>query len=669
MADTLMLATGWLDTAVNLLWVAVGLGLVIFFHELGHFAVAKKCGVAVERFSIGFGPVLWSFKRGETEYAISLVPFGGYVKMLGQDDLDPSQLTSEEIAADPRSYSAKSVWARMAIISAGVVMNVITGLLFFSVAFALGVEDAPATVGIAQPGMPAWVAGLKAGDRITRINGRRIRTFSDLKRAVALSRGPLRIEGLKADGRTTFELTLQPDESGRVRMIGVAPPYSLRLVPREAPLPHVIPDTPAAEATPPLQPGDRIVEVDGRAVETYAEFQRILAARRAEPVLLTVERTDRAQKAITRVTTTVGPNRFRTLGIRTDIEPIVAIQHGSPAEQAGFRTGDKIATVNGRDVGKDIDPVALPFVLAELHGQDVTIEVVRETEAGTPQTIPLTVRPTDEPGWTEPPAFPGTPLSVPAIGIAYHLTTQILSVAENSPAARAGIQPGDRLRRIVFTLPDDANPDGFRSASIGLDLGGDEKNLVHATWLMQVATQRTVTLTFSRDGQEQTVTLTPHRDPDSDLFFPARGMQFEVASVPLRAEGLLHAVSLGAAHARDTLLDIYLTLRNIVAGLLSVKELRGPLGIAQVAYKVAQQGLPELLLFLGLLSINLAVLNFLPIPVLDGGHMVFLVWEAITRKRPSERVVIAATYLGMLFVLGLMLFVIYLDLFEHKLGL
>jgi membrane-associated protease RseP (regulator of RpoE activity) len=79
-----------------------GAGLVIFFHELGHFAVAKWCDVNVERFSIGFGPILWSFKRGETEYALSLIPFGGYVKMLGQDDMDATQMTNEEIAQDPQ---------------------------------------------------------------------------------------------------------------------------------------------------------------------------------------------------------------------------------------------------------------------------------------------------------------------------------------------------------------------------------------------------------------------------------------------------------------------------------------------------------------------------------------------------------------------------------------
>ena len=105
---------------LNILSVVLGLGLVIFFHELGHFAVAKWCDVHVERFSIGIGPILWSRQKGETEYALSALPFGGYVKMLGQDDMDPNQMTSAEIAENPRSYSAKTVPQRMAIISAAV---------------------------------------------------------------------------------------------------------------------------------------------------------------------------------------------------------------------------------------------------------------------------------------------------------------------------------------------------------------------------------------------------------------------------------------------------------------------------------------------------------------------------------------------------------------------
>jgi len=151
------------SNGVNIAWAAIGLGMVIFFHELGHFAVAKWCNVNVERFSIGFGPILFGWKWGETEYALSLIPFGGYVKMLGQDDADPSQLTNEEIAQDPRSYLAKNVFQRMAIISAGVTMNVITAVFFVAGAFALGYETTPAVIGEVRPGMPAWQAGLPAG--------------------------------------------------------------------------------------------------------------------------------------------------------------------------------------------------------------------------------------------------------------------------------------------------------------------------------------------------------------------------------------------------------------------------------------------------------------------------------------------------------------------------
>jgi regulator of sigma E protease len=133
-----------------------------------------------------------------------------------------------------------------------------------------------------------------------------------------------------------------------------------------------------------------------------------------------------------------------------------------------------------------------------------------------------------------------------------------------------------------------------------------------------------------------------------------------------KGEGVVDSLQLALAHTQNSITDIYLTLRNLLGGALSYKELHGPLGIAAVAYSVAQQGIAPLLLFLGFLSVNLAVLNFLPIPVLDGGHMVFLIWEGITRKRPSEKVLVTATYCGMAFVLSLMLLVLYLDIFVHR---
>ena len=116
---------------------------------------------------------------------------------------------------------------------------------------------------------------------------------------------------------------------------------------------------------------------------------------------------------------------------------------------------------------------------------------------------------------------------------------------------------------------------------------------------------------------------------------------------------------------KNTAMEIYMMLRSLATMRVSFKELHGPIGIAQSAYEFAQQGWISMLLFLGMLSINLAVLNFLPIPVLDGGHMVFLLWEALTRKKPNEKLQIGATYIGLAFLLGLMVLVLYLDLFVH----
>src|SRR5690606_7451186 len=115
-------------------------------------------------------------------------------------------------------------------------------------------------------------------------------------------------------------------------------------------------------------------------------------------------------------------------------------------------------------------------------------------------------------------------------------------------------------------------------------------------------------------------------------------------------------------YTKSSMMDIYLTLQSLLTQRLSVKELHGPIGIVNVASRVAQAGIVPFLVFLGFLSINLAVLNFLPIPLLDGGHMVFLLWEAAARRKPPEAVVVAASYAGLLFVLGLMVTVIWVDI-------
>lgn len=647
-----------LGNALHILYVALGLGLVIFFHELGHFAVAKWCGVFVERFSIGFGPILCSFKRGDTEYALSLIPFGGYVKMLGQDDMDPSQLTTEEIAQDPRAYSAKNVPQRMGIISAGVIMNVITAILFFAVAYKLGVETEPAAVGQVVAGHPAWQKGIRSGDTITRINGRETTSFVDILRGTTLSRGEIEIEGIHADG-STFSVTIQPDETGLRRKIGVGPAGSLKVgAYGDQQKRSVAIGSPAAEVKDSFQENDTLVSLNGEQVENRAELQMLLARHRSDTVDLGVQRGDEIN------TVTLQPWKFQEIGLWMDIEQIAAIQDDSPAAVGGLKVGDKITSVNGVDVGKEINPLHLAEHLEQFAGEEVEIGVTRTVE-GSPKLEKVTVRltPDDTPSWISGPEFEGTPLSIPSIGVAYHLTSNVLKVVEDSPAAKAGVQEGGVLESIKIESENEAFNALDRDASVEISFNDPaKKSMAYVFWHLQKLPDAKVTLKFKDDEKDYVVKTEPSRE---GWCVPRRGIILQYLSKTVIAEGWGTAFEMGLRQGENTALDIYLTLRNLVTGHLSPKNLHGPVGIAQAAYAVSHQGLSKLLMFLGLLSINLAVLNFLPIPVLDGGHMVFLIWEGVTRRKPSEKVLIAATYVGMAFVLGLMVFVIYLDIFFH----
>jgi regulator of sigma E protease len=647
-----------LGKALHILYVALGLGLVIFFHEFGHFAVAKWCGVFVERFSIGFGPILCSFKRGDTEYAISLVPFGGYVKMLGQDDMDPSQLTTEEIAQDPRAYSAKNVPQRMGIISAGVIMNVVTGVLFFGLAYHFGVDTPPAGVGQAVVGKPAWEKGIRLGDTINRINGRETRSFQDIRRSTTLSRGIIEIEGTHSDG-STYKVAIAPDKSGMLPVIGVAPAISLKVVEYDADSKATVAiGSPAEKVAEQLLVDNEIVSFNGEPLARHDEFLLLMARYRSQEVELGIKSGDETS------TLSIAPWRFREIGLWMDIEQISAVQEDSPAAKGGLKVGDKITSVNGIDVGKDINPFHLADHVEQLAGDEIEIGVKR-TVAGSPELEELIVKltPDDTPSWIHTPWSAGDPLAIPSIGVAYHLTSNVLKVKPGSPAAKAGVKEGGVLASVKIESENEAFNTRADKSSVELSfVDSDKKSMGYILWQLQKLPDAKLTLKFQGDDKEYTLKPVPSTE---DWYLAERGIYLRTLSEIVIADDWGDAFTMGLHQMQNTALDIYLTLRNLLSGDLSPKNLHGPIGIAQVAYAVSKQGLPRLLMFLGFLSINLAVLNFLPIPVLDGGHMVFLIWEGVTRRKPSEKVLIAATYVGMAFVLGLMVFVIYLDIFFH----
>ncbi|MEW4487507.1 site-2 protease family protein [Thalassoglobus sp. JC818] len=666
--DTVVAATLALfsvSALLNIFIAAAGLGLVIFFHELGHFLVAKWCGVYVERFSIGFGQPILAKKWGETEYWLGWAPFGGYVKMLGQDDMDPGQMTDDQISADPRSYTSKTVPQRMAIISAGVIMNIITGFLFFAIAFNSGVETTDRVIGHVQVGMPGWQHGIRSGDTITAINGRQVSNFEDLLRGTALSRGPIRLEGFHSDGET-FDIELEPSANGIVRQIGIGQARSLEVLPVPDPkaIPYVFPGTAASRAE--FEPGDIISAVDGVVIKEFSELDKILNEKADEALGLTVKR--KSEGGDTKeVQVNLPAEQFLGLGLRMGMGKIEAIQLGSAAAEAGLKKGDLIAKVDGLDVGHDIDPVRLTEYFSEHAGEEVEVTISREVSGGAPQELVLTLTPSDRAPWAEPPLSEGAPLSVPSIGVAFHLVPNVFSVDEDGPAAGQGIKPRDTIHKVTLIRAPGTEQDARTDTRFEIPI--QDKNWAYAFWTIQEYTRsRIVELTVSSpedSNEHRVVEVTPK--VVEDWYLPTtRGLRLNQNLITLKADSVQNAFAMAGRYTITSIEDIYLTLRGLLTGDISPKGLSGPINIAKLAYGFADLGIGDFLRFLGLISVNLAVINFLPIPVLDGGHMVFLIWEAVTRKKPSEMVVATATYFGMAFVLGLMIFVIYLDLFVSK---
>ncbi len=722
-----------LGLIIVILQVAIALGLVIFVHELGHFAVAKWCGVKCEKFYLGFdffGLKLLKFRRGETEYGIGIFPLGGYVKMLGQED-NPARLREEierarrqqeqagqttagdaaepggepaegetaqtdkpaagpesepfDLAAaenalyDPRSYLSKSVPQRMAIISAGVIMNVVFAFCCAVLAYGVGVRQIECGVGNLISGESAWQAGFEVGDHITAINDRPVRAFRDLQEAVAL--GDAEEEAVFTVERfgepEPIELRTRPDlERGRPT-IGITNPFTTSLLAKEtgrrAGLEHPSePDSPARDAQPPFQFGDRVAAIDGQPIEHFSQIDTFLAMHPDRELVFSVERgTAEGEGTPETVDVHVATNPVRRLGLVMEMGDIAAVRNGSPAAAAGIRPGDRLAAVDNEPPG---DPMTLPDRLRVRSGETVTLTLHREGEA--PRDVQVVLGPVRSAAIS--PAA-DSPLDVPVLGIAYQVFARVVDVLPGSAAAGAELRAGDTLVEAVITPPDGLSAEqkqaGAREVTVKFEekqgewpfllrwLQREEARIVSIpAWpaffyrLQQSAPGSTVTLTT---GDGRTVELKP--EPADDWHLAVRGLIFEPPLFHRQAQGPGEALALGGRETLGSVMQVYLFLRRIGTQ-ISPRQLGGPITIARAAGHYAYQGFGQFLLFITLLSANLAVLNFLPIPLLDGGHMVFLAYEGIRGKPADERIQIALTYIGLLFILTLMVWVIGLDI-------
>lgn len=737
----------WLYNLFMFIKVLIGFSIIIFVHELGHFLAAKWVGVRVDRFAVGFGtrvcgwrsgegftfgnrpelsrPELAERGWGETDYCLKALPLGGYVKMLGQDDIIIDEKTGDvRLVDDPRAFTSRPVGQRMIVVSAGVIFNLLFAAVLLMAVFLIGKKMPAPVIGLVPPDSTAQGKVLP-GDRVLAINGQRVSSFFDIRQAAVLTEGPLRMK-IERDGEELpEEVVIEPERDPSLNLTSIDfNPFMTT---------HRVRDGDPIEGAENVLKGDVIVAVDGRPVQdglaVVTMFQQ--SAGRVLPV--TVERRDpdspdappRIVECRQRATLVVEPadppgeraegaagmvDNSHLLGLlrRRAVNMVI---DGAPADRAGLKRGDVIVRW-----GTIANPTYQEII------DSVTAEPIRPIDVGIErgsESLTLTITP-EKPfrlfgesrprvgvdfSWRGEEArpvvadvVPGTPAAALNIPRGALLTAvdgrpvrDWFEVAEALKAAAGRTielryRTGEDEVAAQMTVPGsvvnelDLPPgvailsiDGQRSVRIRGD-GDKERELAlpgaHAVrHLLRTNVGRTVTIRYSPALHAQPVeaefavredNIDPWQLRVKYIYDP---FGFEVLTEVVSANGNpLVALLMGADYVMMNVRHIYAMLTQMAKQNVGVEHVAGPVGIIGIAIEQARLGWSELLFFLAILSINLAVINFLPMPVMDGGLMLFLIIEKIKGKPLSLKTQMISTLVGLAAIIMIALFVTIQDI-------
>lgn len=682
--------------------LVLGFGFVIFFHELGHFLAAKWVGIKVEQFAVGFGQALLAWRKGvglrvgntqkeyqqkideyvnakykdepqvreksgpvyqeavieaekklglgETEYRLNWIPLGGYVKMLGQDDLRPNAE-----ASDPRSYNRKSIGARMVVVSAGVIMNVLLAGLGFMLLFMIGFKVPPAWVGAIVADSPAQTTTtpdgklkpLVVGDMILELDGKPQEDFTKIALNVALSADgtsvPIRVQH-RDDTQEDLRITPKQDPNTSFLSIGIAAPHTLQGIdPKDVDATLLkearqlsTPDTLA------VGPGETITQIDGKPVKPNQFWVLYDALQNPEgkPVELTVEddathKTTHAQ-ALPHLEPAYGGAPINIAGMLPR-PAIPNIMPESPARGKILPGDIVLAVTKGGDTKSNPTTEQLRNLLKQAGEgqQSVSLLVLRDGKETLVPDLSVNVKIDSGKGKSR------------GLGVqlgADELHPVVAGTLKESPAETAGIPAG----AIITALGDQKVSNWFE--------------IQHALGEAKPGVPVAIHFTTSAGLDQRSLVLSQEQITSVRNVQHSSNLLLREYIFPRKAKSLGEAATWGVTETRDFILQFYLTLRRMVGGSVSPDQLMGPLGIFSNGAKIAFKGWDWLLWFLAMISANLAVVNFLPIPIVDGGLFTFLILEKIQGKPLSPRAQTIAQYVGLAFLAGVFLFVTYHDI-------
>ncbi|MBY0314384.1 MAG: RIP metalloprotease RseP [Bdellovibrionales bacterium] len=530
------------------------LGVLIFIHELGHFLVAKYFNVKVETFSLGFGPKIWKYVRGETTYCISAIPFGGYVKMFG-DEL------GKEVAPEmqKRSFLHKPIYQKILIALAGPIMNLGLAFLLFVIIGLTGERVIAPQLGDISENTAAHSAGFRSGDKILTINDQPIGRWEDVDNF---------IEGSNAKP-LTFKVQRENSDE----------PVTVTATPT------------ATESKNPFRLGDTVGDIEG--------FEFI-----------------------------------------SNSSLIAVSDPASIFGQLGFQTGDRIVTINNFEVNtfRNVEDV----LLNESSDKEIVFKIERYGTKPDTKPEPVTIT------WDLAKIpFPDSPKKLGFLPP----ETFIGNVSEDSPAKTIGIQVNDRIVRINGTP---------------IQYFNDIVKVVSS----YKETDPELSVEIVRNGETKSFSLRPKMtEIKSDIGLPEK--RFAMGIVPLKSPyveyATWHADSLGGAlgwGAKKTWQWTHATIMSFVLlaqNKVSPKNLGGFISIGQMAQKSWEMGLDAFLRIMAIISLNLFILNLLPIPVLDGGHILVFSIEAIKGAPLSLKKLEVAQQIGALLLLSLLAFSLFND--------